>query len=86
MQLVAHQLILVQEGIGLVRQVIHRVVIVEMLNKEIKISKHKMTTQVQRDHHTNIQNRNIGMKGVNKIFEQAQTNRNIQIQKTKRND
>lgn len=56
----------------------------EMLNKEIKMSKHNMTTQVQRDHHADIQNKNIGTKGVNKTFEQAQTNRNIQIQQNQK--
>ncbi len=48
------------------------------------MSKHNMTTQVQRDHHADIQNKNIGTEGVNKTFEQAQINRNIQIQQNQK--
>ena len=48
------------------------------------MAKHNMTTQVQRDHHADIQNKNIGMNGVNKTFEQAQTNHNVQIQKNQK--
>lgn len=48
------------------------------------MSKHKMTTQTQLDHHANIQNKNVGTMGVNKTYEKAQMNRNVQIQQSQK--
>ena len=82
MQIVAHQLIQVLVETGRVPQVIHLVVVVGMLNKEIAMTK-KMTTQTQLDHHADIKNKNIGTTGFNETFVKANTNKSIQIQKTK---